>query len=101
MTFHVATSLEGPPHIELIEAQPGTMWSGEEIAIHHVGVWTEDVRGSSQDLAALGFPPAAHMDSETTPDAWRIAFNHNPFGGFVELLDVGEQQGFRDRLDQA
>jgi hypothetical protein len=41
------------------------------------------------------------MDSETTPDAWRIAFNHNPFGGFVELLDVGEQQGFRDRLDQA
>jgi hypothetical protein len=98
MTFRVVFSYEGPPHVELIEAKAGTMFDGAEITVHHVGVWTDDVNAASARLAEQGLPWAAHMDSDTVRGRWRVAFNRNPYGGYVELLDVAELPRFNDRF---
>ena len=58
--LHTSFSLDGPVHIELIEAAPGTIWDlGTGAAIHHVGLWTDDVAAEAQRLIASGMPVIA------------------------------------------
>src|SRR6266516_1189387 len=49
--LHTSFSLDGPVHIELIEAAPGTIWElGSGAAMHHVGLWTDDVATEAERL---------------------------------------------------
>src|SRR6202022_3717025 len=56
VTLRVVFSYEGPPHVELVEAQPGTIFGGAEMSVHHVGVWTDDVNAASERLVEQGLP---------------------------------------------
>jgi Glyoxalase/Bleomycin resistance protein/Dioxygenase superfamily len=50
---HLTYSVDGPPYLELIEEQPGTIWSREQRGLHHLGYWssrfTEDIDRLVQD----------------------------------------------------
>lgn len=47
----------GDPCLELIEEQPGTVWSRNEHSnLHHLGFWSDDLGGDGEALAAGGCP---------------------------------------------
>jgi len=55
-TIRVAFAMTPPPHLELIEGTPGTMWDATtEGGIHHAGYWSDDLDADSARLAANGF----------------------------------------------
>ncbi len=43
-------SVQGPPHLELIAEQPGTIWGSEHPRLHHLGYWSGRF---ADDIAAL------------------------------------------------
>lgn len=43
------------PHIELIEHRPGTPWSDDSGALHHLGFWVDDLEQSGAKLTDAGF----------------------------------------------
>lgn len=47
-------SKQGPPHLELIEQVPDTVWQPTR-GLHHVGVWVDDVPAAAERMAADGF----------------------------------------------
>ncbi len=48
-------SYEGPPHLELIEAVPNTIWeAGPGSRIHHIGIYVDDVESEVERLTAEG-----------------------------------------------
>jgi catechol 2,3-dioxygenase-like lactoylglutathione lyase family enzyme len=58
----VVYSNEGPPYLELMEAQEDGLWGrhhGE--GIHHVGSWTDDLAASVNDLVADGVEVEASL----------------------------------------
>ncbi len=49
-------SCEGPVHLELLEAGPGSPWhAGDHPGPHHVGVWVDDVRAATETALAAGW----------------------------------------------
>jgi hypothetical protein len=42
------------PHLELIEAIPGTVWEPPSSGVHHVGYWSDDVVADCAALEAGG-----------------------------------------------
>lgn len=49
-------SCEGPQHVELLEGEPGSAWDGREHpGVHHVGLWSDDVRGETERFVAAGW----------------------------------------------
>jgi len=49
-------SAEGPQHVELLEGPAGSIWDGREApGLHHVGLWSDDVGGDSEQLLAAGW----------------------------------------------
>ena len=56
--LRVVYSVEGPPFLELIEAQDGGVWGhhhGE--GLHHIGSYHDDLAGRVAELADRGTPP--------------------------------------------
>lgn len=90
VSFRTAYSVDGPPHVELIEAIPDTIWTATP-GVHHVGHWVDDVGAASARLEVAGWELAARVASDRSPGRWRWAYHHNPAGGYVELLDAAEQ----------
>jgi catechol 2,3-dioxygenase-like lactoylglutathione lyase family enzyme len=61
-------SVEGPPFLELIEAQPDGVWGRQHgEGLHHIGVWQEGLEARVMELAASGTEPQAivHHRGET------------------------------------
>jgi methylmalonyl-CoA/ethylmalonyl-CoA epimerase len=54
--LELAFSMEGPPYIELIQAQPNTgVWGADHgQGFHHFGLWVDDLEGRVAELAAAG-----------------------------------------------
>lgn len=90
----IAFSMDGPPHIELIERRPGTLWDVPGTGLHHAGLWVSDVASASDRLAGLGMPLIAHG---TRPDGsmGRNAFHEDGSGALVEILAESLQEPFR------
>jgi hypothetical protein len=96
--LRVVFSVQGPPHIELIERAPGTLWDGPE-TMHHIGYWVDDVRAESARLAGCGLSWAASMDLAGPGERWRMAYHRTAVGdGYIELVDASVQHEFADRL---
>lgn len=53
--LRIAFSVEGPPHIELIEAKEGTIWPPEECGLHHLCYWSPTPEASAEALEAQGY----------------------------------------------
>ncbi len=96
LTFVCAT--EGDTVLELIEAQPGGYYRlqpGE--ALHHVGMWVEDLAETSRQLAAAGMPlEAAGVSGDQSPALF--AFHTNPYGLRIELVDAVMRSSFEQWL---
>jgi hypothetical protein len=51
-------SVEGPPFLELIEAQDDGVWGRQHgEGLHHIGVWQETREARIAELAAIGAEP--------------------------------------------
>lgn len=96
--LHTAFTLDGPVHVELIEATPGSIWALEAGPhLHHVGLWTDDVAGEARRLVESGMPVVAGGLDNDVPDApGFFSYHRNPHGGNVELVHIDKQQGMHD-----
>ncbi len=89
--MHFVYSIEGPPHLELIEAQPGTPWEVEGPGIiHHVGVWVDDLASASAELVTAGAGIEITYD---TPELQSFTYHVTSAGLRVELVDVARRPG--------
>jgi hypothetical protein len=53
--LHLTYSVDGPPYLELIEEQPGTIWSPEDRGLHHLGYWSSRFTDDIDRLKRDGF----------------------------------------------
>jgi catechol 2,3-dioxygenase-like lactoylglutathione lyase family enzyme len=82
-------SAAGPQHVELLEGAPGSVWDGRvEPGLHHVGLWSDDVRGETVALLDAGWTLRLAQQS---PEAGFGAFTYvqPPTGLLVELVWSG------------
>jgi Glyoxalase/Bleomycin resistance protein/Dioxygenase superfamily len=96
--LHTSFSLQGPTHIELIEAMPGSIWEiGSGPRLHHIGLWTDDVPAEAARLVCAGLTPVASgLDPDDESSSGYFSYHRNPQGSLVELVDINMQQGMRD-----
>jgi glyoxalase/bleomycin resistance protein/dioxygenase superfamily protein len=54
LTMKIAMSAQAP-HLEVIEARPGTPWALSENGsnLHHIAYWTDDLDGAHHDVASI------------------------------------------------
>jgi catechol 2,3-dioxygenase-like lactoylglutathione lyase family enzyme len=84
-----AMSKEGPHHVELALAVPGTVWTvTSEGQAHHLGYWVDDVRSSSAALVADGVAHVATvaMAVDAPP---MCAYHRTASGLLVEVVSRG------------
>ena len=96
--LHTSFSLDGPTHLELIEAMPGSIWEiGSGPGLHHIGLWTDDVPAEAARLARAGLTAvASSVDPDDEASPGYFSYHRNPQGSLVEIVDIGMQQGMRD-----
>ena len=98
--LHTSFTLDGPVHVELIQAAPGTIWElGPGPRIHHIGLWTDDVAAEAQRLVRSGLPVVAGgLDDVDASVPGYFSYHDNPHGGKVEL-GAHRQAAGHARLD--
>jgi hypothetical protein len=65
--LHVVYSIEGPPFLELIEAQEGGVWGGHHgEGLHHIGSWQTGLAERLAAMAEAGVIPEAVMTIDGT-----------------------------------
>ena len=80
-------SVQGPPHLELIAAQPGTVWSSDHCGLHHLGYWSSRFADDVDALTRAGFEVEAGAVDEHGALA-RFVYLREPYTGLrVELRD--------------
>ena len=81
-----AMSREGPHHVELAQAVPGTIWTVAEPGhAHHLGYWVDSVTEASAALTASGVPRVATV--AITEDAPPMCAYHRTTNGlYVEVV---------------
>ncbi len=84
----VSYSIDGPPHIELIEEKSGQTWAQDCLGLNHIGFWAKDLRAAAARLEAGGMPARVHDVGE---DGRPGRFTYHPgLGGvWVELVAPG------------
>ena len=86
--FHTCFSVQAP-HLEIIEAVPGTIWQQPPgSALHHLGYWTDDVASCSASLEAGGSQRAACGVAADGTYPSRFAYHRDPRGYFVEVVST-------------
>lgn len=82
--FAFVYSIEAP-HLELIQAVPGTIWTAQPAgAAHHLGYWADDLTGVAERLAAAGYRLEARpAGDQLSMFAYFIA----PSGVRLEIVD--------------
>lgn len=79
-------SAEGPLHLELLEGAPGSIWDGRTSSgAHHVGVWSDDVRGDTQSLVDAGWT-LLMAQAEPADGYGAFTYVQPPSGLVVELV---------------
>ena len=85
--FSFVYSLEGPPHLELIEQRPADPLLATT-GLHHIGVWCDaDRQAESARLDGLGF--ARESVNVADDGGWVGGLYHQVAGLRVELVDIG------------
>jgi hypothetical protein len=80
-------SAGGPPAVELVRTVPGTVFTAEAGAVHHVGYWVDDLPAASAALSAGGWPLVATMAGGPDGGPSRFALHATGVGPLVELVD--------------
>ena len=93
--FRLTYSVEGPPHYEILEASPGTLWDPATAngGVHHLGFWSTDVTGDATRLIAAGYECGA---TAATPDGKPVGFSYHRLhsGLWVELVDLARKPAY-------
>ena len=80
-------SVQGPPHLELIEQVPGTIWGSGHGGFHHLGYWSGRFADDIDALTRAGFEFEAGAVDEHGALS-RFAYLREPHTGLrVELRD--------------
>jgi hypothetical protein len=88
---HLTYSVQGPPHLELIAEQPGTIWGSEHSRFHHLGYWSGRFADDIAALTHAGFEFEAGAVDEHGA-LTRFAYLREPQTGLrVELRDGGRR----------
>lgn len=89
-------SVQGPPYLELIEEQPGTVWGREHRGFHHLGYWSGRFADDIDALTGAGFEfEVGAVDEHGAPA--RFAYLREPHTGLrIELRDEAR----RPRMEQ-
>jgi Glyoxalase/Bleomycin resistance protein/Dioxygenase superfamily len=77
-----------PPHVELVQEVPGTVWEcNEHSNLHHIGVWSDALPADSAAYGELRCPlQLCGREGDTTPT--QFAYHRDPLGVRIELVDV-------------
>jgi len=81
----VTYSVQGPPHLELVQERSGSVWGADGLALTHVGFWAEDLAAGVRALATSGL--AARV-LDAGPDGRPARYSYHPFAGglWIELV---------------
>jgi hypothetical protein len=72
-TVCLTYSVQGPPYLELIEEQPGTIWGNEHRGFHHLGYWSGRFADDIGTLTRAGFEfEAGAVDERRGADPIRL-----------------------------
>jgi catechol 2,3-dioxygenase-like lactoylglutathione lyase family enzyme len=86
-------SVQGPPHLELIAGEPGTVWA-PTLGVHHVGVWTDALAGDAAELEASGIPIEAAGIDRSGNSPFGFTYHRSSDGFRVELVDEASRPAF-------
>jgi hypothetical protein len=77
-----------PPHVELVQEVPGSVWEcNEHSNLHHIGVWTDALPADSASYTDLRCPlQLCGRDDDGAPV--QFAYHRDPLGVRIELVDV-------------
>ena len=93
----IAMSVEGPPHLELLAAVPGSEVWRPVPGVHHLGFVVDDVPAAAEQLANTGAPIIMGGVREGRFPVG-ATYHRDPLGHFVELLDSGTAARFAQSL---
>lgn len=88
-------SVEGEPHIELLEGSPGSVWGPEMAGMHHVGVWTDDFHADAAALDSAGLPVEVTLASRSTDGPNGFTY-HLAHGLRIELVPIEMKPAFHN-----
>lgn len=81
--MRIAHTVEGPPHLELIQALPDSPWSAPAaVGAHHLCYWSEQPRAVIASLEAAGAMRALGRPGDAR------GYFRLPGGALVEVLDA-------------
>jgi catechol 2,3-dioxygenase-like lactoylglutathione lyase family enzyme len=75
------------PRIEVIQGQPGTLWTpAPGSGIHHLGYWSDDVSSDGRSLEQAGWMMEAAGTDERGLRSW--AYHRSVHGPRIELVSL-------------
>jgi catechol 2,3-dioxygenase-like lactoylglutathione lyase family enzyme len=84
--FRISFSVQ-PPHLELVQEIPGTLWTAlPGRATHHLGYWVDDLDATSKMLSEAGF---AFEAGPAADQAASFAYHVDAAGTRVEIVHRG------------
>ena len=84
--FAFAYSLEAP-HIEIVRAVPGTLWTpAARNAPHHLGYWVDDVAATCRQMTEAGYELEACAEDDSG-EPTSFAYFISPDGIRLEVVD--------------
>jgi len=92
-------SRQGPPHIELVEAVEVEPWQLPAAgALHHVGLWVDDLDAAVAALEREGSPVVASGRSRSGA-LFGFTYHEGPSGTLLELVDARSKPAFGRWID--
>jgi methylmalonyl-CoA/ethylmalonyl-CoA epimerase len=91
----VTYSLEGPPHLELIQERGGSVWGADGLNLTHIGFWAADLEAAKRRLEESGLASAAY-EHDGEGRLGRFSFHASGGGVWLELV----RTTFQDDLDR-
>jgi len=77
-----------PPHLELVQEVPGSVWEcNEHSNIHHIGYWTDALPADS-DAFGVSQCPLQLCGRDGTQSPAQFAYHRDPLGVRFELVDA-------------
>jgi len=93
--FRVTYSITGPPHFEIIEPTPGTLWTYAGGGVHHLGYWSDDLAGDSARLTEAGYVWEGTYHNPDVDGPFGFSYHTLPSTQLrIELVDRARKTAF-------
>ena len=89
----------GAPHLELVQAVPGSPWECNEGSnLHHLGFLVDDMDAGSEHLTATACPLGAHGIDAGSGDLGWAYHRDEPLGFRIEIVDAAASGSMGRRM---